>query len=154
MNSDIKASKILEDRKINVKIKIAALWGALMLIYIYVDIFGFYTPGAIESILAGKVWKFEITQAWAFGSLMLMMVPIVMIILSLILQARVNRWINIVVSALYVAVGVGTIIGETWAFYIVGHIAGILLLALIFIFALKWPKQETAITPLNTTFGV
>jgi len=54
----------------------------------------------------------------------------------------VNRWINIIVAILYVVVGIVTTIGETWAFYIVGHIAGIVLLLVIIWTALKWPKQE------------
>ena len=57
-------SKRLEDVTVNVKIKLAALWATLMLIYIYVDIVGFYKPGVVEDILAGKVWQFEISQGW------------------------------------------------------------------------------------------
>ena len=106
------------------------------------DIFGFYKPGIIEDILAGKVWEFEITQAWAVGALILMMIPSLMVFLSMTLSASVNRWINIIVAILYVVVGIVTTIGETWAFYIVGHIAGIVLLLVIIWTALKWPKQE------------
>jgi len=143
MNAKRKTIRILEDVKVNVKIKLAALWVTLLLIYIYVDIFGFYKPGIIEDILAGKVWEFEITQAWALGALILMMIPSLMVFLSMILKAGVNRWVNIIVAILYIAVGIGTTIGETWAFYIVGHIVGIVLLLLIIWTAWKWPKQET-----------
>ena len=146
MNSKIKTARVLEDVKVNVKIKLAALWVTLLLIYIYVDIFGFYKPGIIEEILAGKVWEFDITQAWALGALILMMIPSLMVFLSITLKAGVNRWINIIVGFLYIAVGVITTIGETWAFYIVGHIVGIVLLLLVIWTALKWPKQEARVT--------
>ena len=142
LNSNKKIGRILEDVKVNVKIKLSALWVTLLLIYIYVDIFGFYKPGIIEDILAGKVWEFEITQAWAVGALILMMIPSLMVFLSMTLSASVNRWINIIVAILYVVVGIVTTTGETWAFYIVGHIAGIVLLLVIIWTALKWPKQE------------
>ncbi len=142
MNSDRKTARILEDVKVSVKIKLSALWVTLLLIYIYVDIFGFYKPGIIEDILAGKVWEFEISQVWALVALILMMIPSLMVFLSMTLKASVNRWTNIIVAILYIAVGVITTIGETWAFYIAGHIVGIVLLLVIIWTALKWPKQE------------
>ena len=142
MNENRKAAGVLEDLKVNVKIKLAALWVTLLLIYIYVDIFGFYEPGVIEDILAGIVWEFKITQAWALGALILMMIPILMVFLSMILKAGVNRWVNIIVAVLYIAVGIGTTIGETWAFYIVGHVAGIVLLLIVIWTAVRWPRQE------------
>ena len=142
MNEKRKTARVLTDVKVNVKTKLAALWVTLLMIYIYVDIFGFYKPGVIQDILAGKVWEFEISQAWALGALLLMMIPSLMVFLSLILKAGVNRWINIIVAILYIAVGIGTTIGETWAFYVVGHVVGIVLLLVIIWTALRWPKQE------------
>jgi hypothetical protein len=142
MNENRKAAGVLEDLKVNVKIKLAALWVTLMLIYIYVDIFGFYEPGVIEDILAGIVWEFKISQAWALGALILMMIPILMVFLSMMLKAGVNRWVNIIVAVLYIAVGIGTTIGETWAFYIVGHVVGIVLLLIVIWTAVRWPRQE------------
>lgn len=137
-----KNSKRLKDVNVNVKIKLAALWATLMLIYIYVDIIGFYKPGVVEDILVGKVWKFEISQPWALGSLLLMMIPSLMVFLSMILKAGVNRWVNIIVALVYVVVGIGTTIGETWAYYIVGHVVGIVLLLITIWTAIRWPKQE------------
>ena len=142
MNSVEKTSSSLEDVKINVKIKLSALWTTLLFIYVYVDIFGLYKPGVIEDILEGIVWEFEISQAWALGALILMMIPSLMVFLSLSLPAKANRWTNIIVSILYVVVGVGTTVGESWAFYIVGHVSGIVLLLLIVWYAWKWPRQE------------
>ncbi len=142
MAANKKAARVLEDAQVNVKIKLAALWGTLLLVYIYVDIFGFYKPGTIQDIIAGKVWEFDISQAWALGAFLLMMIPSLMVILSILLKAGVNRWINIIVAVLYVVVGMGTTIGETWAFYIVGHVVGIVLLLIIIWTALRWPKKE------------
>lgn len=142
MDATRRAGKLLEDIKVNVKIRLAALWSALMLIYVYVDILSLYKPGAIQGIVAGRVWEFEISQTWALGALVLMMIPAVMVVLSLTLAAAVNRWVNTVAAILYVAVGVGTSIGETWAFYIVGHSVGIVLLLCIIWIAVRWPREE------------
>jgi hypothetical protein len=143
MNSEKKTATVLEDPKINVKLKLSALWITIMFLYIYVDIFGFYKPGVIEDILLGKVWTFDITQAWALSAMILMTIPSLMVFMSLALPAKVNRGTNIIVGAVYILVGLGTMVGETWAFYIFGHILGIVLLLLIVWTAWTWPKQKT-----------
>jgi hypothetical protein len=71
-----------------------------------------------------------------------MVVPSTMVLLSMILKAGVNRWINIVVAVFYIVVGIGTTIGETWAFYIVGHVVGIVLLLIIIWTAVRWPNKQ------------
>ena len=148
MNSNKKSATILEDMKINVKIKLSALWVTVMFIYIYVDFFGFYKPGEIENILAGKVWEFEITQAWALGALILMTIPSLMVFLSLALPAKVNRWTNIIMATLYIVVAIGNPIGESWAFIYFGSIVELVLLALIVWYAWKWPIHERVeVTP-------
>lgn len=131
----------LEDMKINVKIRLSALWATLLFLYIYVDIFGFFKPGVIEDILNGRVWEFDISQGWALGAMILMMIPSLMVFLSLALPAVANRWANIFVSGLYIVVGVGTMVGETWVYYFVGHVTGIVLLLLIAWYAWRWPRQ-------------
>jgi len=62
MNSEEKTATILEDVKINVKIKLAALWLTVNLLYLYVDIYSFFRPGIIEGAIAGEVSGFQITQ--------------------------------------------------------------------------------------------
>jgi hypothetical protein len=52
----------LEDVKINVKLKLAALWASFMFLYIYVDYFHLFMPGSVKDILAGKMYVFDITQ--------------------------------------------------------------------------------------------
>ena len=144
MKAGNKSKCTLENITVDVKIKISALWVVLMLIYLYVDVFGFYKPGVIAGILDGKIWKFEITQMWALASLILMMIPGLMVFLSLLLKARPNRLVNIILAAVYIVVGVATTVGETWAFYIVGHVVGILLLGVIIGYALKWPRTDAS----------
>ena len=133
---------VLEDVKINVKIKLSILWATLMFIYIYVDIFRFFQPGEIQNILAGKVWEFNITQTWALSAMIMMTIPIIMVFLSLALKAKVNRWINIILGALHIIIAIANVIGETWAYYIFGGIVEVALCSLIVMYAWKWPTQE------------
>jgi hypothetical protein len=144
MRTNEKTTRVLEDVKVNVKIILSVLWATLMFIYIYVDIFRFFQPGELEHILAGKVWEFDITQTWALSAMILMTIPSLMVFLSLILKAKVNRWTNIIMGILHIVIAVANVIGETWAYYIFGGIVEVVLLVLIIWFAWKWPKQEAS----------
>jgi len=142
MNSEKKSATILEDMKVNVKTKLSILWATLMFIYIYVDIFRFFQPGELEHILEAKVWIFEITQTWALSAMIMMTIPSLMVFLSLILKAKVNRWVNIIMGVLHIAIAIGNVIGETWAYYIFGGVVEVVLLLLIVWYAWKWPTQD------------
>lgn len=133
----------LENPKVNVKLKLSALWIAVMFLYVYVDIFGFYKPGTIENILAGKVFTFDITPTWALSALVLMTIPSLMIVLSLILSPRLNRWVNMVVAVLYIAVSAGNAIGESWSYYFVGAGVEVVLLILVVYYAWTWPRTNS-----------
>ena len=137
-----KTARILEDPKINVKIKLALLWVTVMFLYIYVDYFTLYIPGRIEDIVAGIVWKFQITQTWALFAMILTTIHITMIFLSMTLKAKANRLTNIIMGILHILLAIANAIGETWAFYIFGTIAEIVLFLLIIRYAWKWPLQE------------
>ena len=142
MNTNNKATTILGDVKINVKIKLSALWVAVMVSYVYNDIFDLYKPGEMEHIIAGYMGPYPTTQVSLLTAMILMTIPILMIVLSLTLKASVNRWTNIVVGILYILVAIGNVIGESWVFYILGNIVQVVLLLLIVGYAWKWPKQE------------
>ena len=121
-----------------------------MFMYAYVDILGFYKPGVIEDILAGRVWQLQITQTWAFGALALMTVPILMVFLSTALPARANRLTNIIVAALYVVVSVGNAIGESWLYYYSFAVfVEVLLLVLVIRYAWTWPRTQSDADPVN-----
>src|SRR5215217_2554798 len=95
----------LEDTKVNVKIKLAALWTSVMFCYIYADYFGLYVPGALQSMLNGQMRPLgPATQAVLLGTSLMLAIPSVMIFLSVVLKPGVNRWLNIVVGAFYTAV--------------------------------------------------
>jgi len=141
MNS-VKKTAEMEDLKINVKLKISALWVTIMFAFAYVDIFGFMKTGEIERIMAGKIATFQIDQVFLFSVTLYMLIPSIMVFLSLVLKPKVNRWTNIIVGILYFVMNLASCIGETWAFYIFGSIVESLLLLLIIWYAWKWPRKE------------
>ncbi len=136
-----KKSLALADVPINVKLKLAALWGALMFLYVYADILSLFRPGHIEEILAGKMGPFPVTQAGLLTAALLMLIPSVMVFLSLALTPKVNRWTNISVGILYTIVNLSNLIGESWAYYLAFGMVEIVLTLLIIGYAWQWPKQ-------------
>ena len=142
MNLNNRTGRILEDVKINVKIKLSALWVTLMLLYIYADFFSHYNPGDLEEIIAGFIGPFPVTQVSLLLSSILMIIPAVMVFLSLTLKPKANRRTNVTFGILYTVVNIGNLIGETWAYYILFGIIEIVLTLLIVLYAWKWPKQE------------
>jgi hypothetical protein len=141
MSSGEQAPGQLVDVQVPVRLKLSALWVTAMFLYVYVDIFGFYKPGTIEDILAGRVSEFDITQAWALGALVLLTIPSLMVFLSLALPARVARWTNIAIAVLFIAVSIGNSVGETWAFFWLGSAVEVVLLLLIIRYAWTWPRK-------------
>lgn len=141
MNGNKRAT-YLDDLKINQKIKISALWTAVMFLYAYADIKAFFRPGIIDGLIAGKAGDFQITQGFLLGSAVIMAIPSLMIFLSLALKASVNRWLNIILGIAYSGIILGTLLmGGAWAYYIFYAVLEIALTGLITWYALKWPKQ-------------
>jgi hypothetical protein len=65
-----------------------------------------------------------------------------MVFLTLVLSPKVARWTNIVLSILYVASIVASVIGETWAYFFFLSIVETALLLLILRYAWTWPRQS------------
>ena len=147
MNSNKKTARSLEDVKINVKIKLSALWVTLMFFYLYADVLTFYQRGFIEEIIAGEVVGFQITQVFLLGAAILMAIPGVMVFLSLTLKAKANRWANIILGIFYAGVLLTTMFLpaetlETWVHHIFYTVVEAVFIALIVWYAWRWPKQE------------
>ena len=85
---------------------------------------------------------FPVTQISLLTAAILTAIPAVMIFLSLLLKAKVNRWVNIIIGILYIIVGIGNLIGETWVYYISYGVIEIIITLLIILYSWKWPKHE------------
>jgi hypothetical protein len=132
----------LEDANVNVKLKIAALWTSFMFLYIYVDYFGLYMPGKVADILKGRVFVFDISQGFLSIALVSVSIPALMISLSVILPSKVNRWVNLIVSTLFIPYSLFNLAGEAWVHMVIGAVAEVGLLCLIFYYAWKWPRTN------------
>jgi hypothetical protein len=133
-----------ETTHIPVQAKLAAAWASFMFLYVYVDILNLYMPGVIDDIRGGVVSAFQVSQTWAVGALVLMAIPLLMIVLSLTLPARVNRWANLAVASLYFPVSIANVVGESWTyFFALGAGLEAAVLGAVLRWAWTWPRAST-----------
>ena len=145
MNTN-KTGSTLEDRKVNVKAKLALLWAALMFFYIYNDLFSMWQPGHVAQLVEGQLEGVKFTQTMLFGAAVLMAFPSFMILLSLTLKARANRLVNIIVGVLHIFVLLGTQFvgeGQVWFYWRLYELLEAVFLALIIWTAWKWPTTDS-----------
>ena len=141
-----------EDLRMPVQAKLAAAWTSLMFLYIYVDYFQLYKPGAIDQIRGGVVWEFDISQTFLTVGLASVAIPALMVMLSTTLPARVNRATNLVVASLYIPLSMFNAVGESWI-YFYGLSIGleVLLLAFILRSAWTWPRRTASPATMATS---
>jgi hypothetical protein len=133
----------MEDIKVSLKLKLAAMWTSFMFLYTYVDHFHLYMPGKIEEILAGKVFTFDITYVFLMVAMFFVAIPVLMIFLSVALPVKVNRWTNIIVATIFIPYMLFNLTGVAWLHMYFAAALEVILLCLIIRYAWKWPKQES-----------
>lgn len=101
MSSTNNSNSVFQDFPINVKLIISSLWVAVMFCYVYGDYIEIYVPGVLANAMEVTSAK-EGIQLEFFAVALLMSVPSVMIFLTLVLKPSINRWLNIIMPALYV----------------------------------------------------
>jgi cell division protein FtsB len=132
-----------EDVEVGVRLKIASLWIAMLFLFAYGDIFGFFAPGRIEEIQGGRISGMEITQAFLLAVAVYIAIASAMVFLTLVLRPAANRWVNILVAALYIVSIVASMFGED-AYFVFLSLAEIAMLGLIVWYAWTWPERSPA----------
>jgi hypothetical protein len=132
----------LDDPRINVKLKLAALWASLMFCYVYGDYFGLYVPGKLGGMLAGRMDPLgPVTQGVLLGTSAMMAVPALMVCLSLLLRAPISRWANLALGLVYAAIMLMTMPGA-WTFYLFFGVIEVALSLAIVWTAWLWPRRD------------
>ena len=83
----------------DVKIILSASWVAVMLTYLLGDVLRIYAG----DFKAGEIGGRKISQNLLLGISILMAVPIIMVFLTLTLNYRVDRWVNIIAAVIFFA---------------------------------------------------
>ena len=133
----------LHDAGVDVKIVLSGLWVTMLFVFACVDIFGFWRADVINGALHGKVPRagFAIDQTFLALTTVYILIPSLMVAVSLLAPARINRPTNVVVSLLYVVSVVLSALGETWVYFILGSVVEVALLLTIARVAWAWPSR-------------
>lgn len=134
----------LRDTQVDVKIVLSGLWVAMLFLFAYVDIFGFYRSDIIEGALAAEmpVQGITINQAFLTAATGYIVIPSLMVVASLMMPAKLNRRVKIGVSIFYAVSIAALCIGETWIYYLVGSLFEVVLLLMAARTAWRWPNDD------------
>ncbi len=136
------------DARVDVRIVLGALWATMVLVFAYVDIFGFYRADVLNAALDGRIatTAFVVNQAFLVATLGYILVPTLMVTLSLVLPRRIGRVLTLVVALVYALTIIGSCIGETWTYYVAGSAIEVVLLLFIAGTAWTWRTADRAAT--------
>ncbi|TGD57900.1 DUF6326 family protein [Flavobacterium humi] len=131
----------LKDFKINVRLKLASLWTAVMFCYIYGDYFELYVPGKTQGLLNGHNMLDSPTKL--FMATFILAIPAMMIFLSLILTPKWAKWLTIGIGIFFtlftLLVGISSL-SEWKTFYVFLSFLESIITAIIVFQAWSWPK--------------
>ena len=109
----------LREENIPVKIKLAALWTAVMFCYVYGDYFELYVPHKVQGLITGD--NMLDSPVKVFVASIVAVLPGLMICGAVLLRAKPNRVLNLVLGTAYTALMllVGSLSLSTWrTFYV------------------------------------
>jgi len=95
----MEASKQIKDRRVI----LSTLWIFVTLNYLYCDVLGLMDSEILNQFLTGIVDGLVIDKHFLLGGAILMEIPIAMVLLSRVLNYKINRWANIVAALIKTA---------------------------------------------------
>lgn len=91
-----------EETPVNIKIILAGLWTSVTLCYLYGDYFELYIPGKAKGLVEGT--NLLDNPVKLFMAAVVLALPAVMVFLSLMLKAKINRILNIILGIFFTAI--------------------------------------------------
>ncbi|MFH6998732.1 DUF6326 family protein [Flavobacterium sp. FlaQc-57] len=141
MDTQTKTSN-LKDFEVNIKIKLAFLWTAVTLCYLYGDYFELYVPEKTTGLLNGD--NLLNSPMKLLSASILLAIPAVMVFLSIFLKPKFNRFLNILIGIFFTAIMVliaFTSLTPWKSFYVFLALLESVITSLIVFYAWKWPKD-------------
>lgn len=136
----------LVDVGVDVRVRLSLQWVAMLLVFAYVDLFGFFRADVLLAAIDGRVatTPLAVDQVFLVSALAYVLLPVGMVVLSLVLRARVARVLTITLSLVYALTVVLSCLGETWSYYLLGSAVEVVLLLAIARTAWAWPRVAGA----------
>ena len=133
---------MLENPKVNIKIKLASLWASATFCYLYGDYFELYTPNKVNSLISGDNIMDSPTKLLIAA--IILAIPSIMVCLSILLKPKLNRILNIIFGAIFtiMMIFIGIMSTNEWyLFYVFLAFLESIITSLIVWYAWKWPKK-------------
>ena len=90
-------------KKLDTKVLLSTLWIVVMINMMEADILSGFIPGAVEEVVNTAAATGASVPQLMLGGAIVSQLGITMILLSRVLNQRVNRWANIIVSIINIA---------------------------------------------------
>ena len=135
---------MIENPKVNIKIKLASLWASVTFCYLYGDYFELYTPDKVNSLISGD--NILSSPTTLLIASIILAIPSIMVALSIFLKPKINRILNIVFGTIFtiMMIFIGIMSTNEWyLFYAFLAFLESLITASIVLYAWKWPKEKT-----------
>ena len=120
------------------KIKLSALWIALMLTYLLGDVMRIFSG----EFVGGEMGGGQVSQGLYLGMAALFVIPIIMVFMSLTLNYKANRWANIIFAILFFAINLIGLPGYPSYYDQFLIVVGLGFNLVTIWYAWKWPKWE------------
>lgn len=131
---------------VDVRLRLAALWGSTLACYLYADYFGLYVPGKLAAMQAGQFGPLgAVSQGTLLGAAVLMIVPSLMMAASVLLPWGVGRWVHGAVGVAYSLLLALIAMTSDWWFYRL--FAGIECVLTAGIALLAWRTRGSGVRP-------
>jgi hypothetical protein len=138
---------LLDEMKINTRIRLAALWTAVMFCYVYGDYFALYIPDQAKKLVNGDTLLDSPIKV--FAASVLMSIPPLVIVASVMARATLARLLNIIFGIMFTAIMLLIVVtsfpitAEVSA-YVFYALLESLITSVIIWQAWKWPKVGAA----------
>jgi len=134
-----------EDMKLNIKIKLSALWTSVTLCYLYGDYFELYVPQKTQGLVTGA--NLLDTPFKLFAASVLLAIPALMVFLSVSLKPAVNRRLNIALGFFFTVIMLLIAVTSLtpWRmFYVFLAVVESCLTSMIIWYVWKWPQERVS----------
>jgi hypothetical protein len=116
--------------------RLSTLWIVVLFNMLYADILSFLRPEFLRELMTGYAEGIRVTQPLLVGSAVMVEIPILMVLLTRILEPAVNRRVNFVAIPLTAAFIIGG--GSTSPHYLFVAAVELVLLAVILRYVWRW----------------
>ncbi len=146
--SDSGTASELLDTNIDIKLKLAAIWTAVTLCYLYCDYFELYQPGKLQTMLSGQMGPLgQTTQGILLAVSIHLSLPALMIFFSISLPAKQCRMANLILGILFTLIMLVFLVSpRIWLYYKYFAAVEVALTCTAVWLAWKWPKSQATVS--------